>query len=187
MTITQPLLRSLLPILFALVWLAPFPASSQPALNPVANASFEAVEETTGLPSGWSAWAKPSLACYTLATAHSGVAAALVTDTDATVSQGLRCTPVPVKPGQTYEGSCWVKIAQLQAGGFALYLEYWCEGQRVKDVAVSTAEVGEWQRLSLSAPAPANADHATVLIYAASATIGVAYFDDAAIMPVARP
>lgn len=158
-------------------------ASSQPALIPVANAGFEQVDPRTGVPLDWTPWAQTNLCAYTLATAHSGVAAALVTDTDGTMSQGLRSKPMPVEPGKTYVASCWVKIEELKTGGFALYLEYWCGTERVQNVAVSCAEQGAWQPLKVTAPAPPNAATATLLIYAASATVGAAYFDDVALTP----
>jgi hypothetical protein len=150
----------------------------------IANPSFEQVDEKTGVPTHWTPWSATNQAVYTLATAHSGVASAMITDSDAKMSQGLRCEAVPVTPGRTYEASCWVKIAELEAGGFALYLEYWNGTQRVKDVASSCMKAGDWQLLKVSAPAPDNAEQATVLIYGASATVGVAYFDDVALRAV---
>jgi hypothetical protein len=165
----------------AAVSCAAAPADS--SLN-LPNASFEQVDEKTGVPTDWTPWAAENKAVYTLATAHSGVASALITDSDTNMSQGLRSKPVPVTPGSTYEANCWVKISNLENGAFALYLEYWNGTQRVKDVASSCGEVGEWRLLKVSAPAPANAETATVLIYGASATVGVAYFDDAAITVV---
>lgn len=147
----------------------------------IVNAGFEQVDAKTGLPLDWTPWVTENQAVYTLATAHSGVASALVTDTDGKTSQGLRCQPVPIKAGRTYEASCWVNITDLKAGGFALYLEYWTGTERVSNVAVSSSKVGEWLQLKVSAPAPANAQTATLLIYGASAAVGTAYYDDAAI------
>jgi hypothetical protein len=171
-------------VFLLLLWLVSGAAASAQGSGAIPNASFEQVDEKTGVPVDWTPWVAENQAVYTLATAHSGVASALITDTDAKVAQGLRSRPVPVTAGQTYEATCWVKIAALEAGGFALYLEYWNGTQRVKDFSSSCNEVGEWRLLKVSAPAPANAETATVLIYGSSATIGVAYFDDAAIIPV---
>lgn len=154
-------------------------ATAQTPPLTVANSGFETVDGASGLPLGWTAWAQPSLSAYTLAMAHSGVACARVTDDSVSVSQGLRCTPVPIEPGKTYEAAVWVKITALQAGGFALYLEYWNGSMRLQNSAVSTSTVGEWTQLKLRAPAPANAKEATLLIYGSSATVGEAYFDDA--------
>lgn len=179
-----PVPLSTLGILLLLPWLLSAAAASAQASEGILNAGFEQVDENTGLPADWMPWAAENQAAYTLATAHSGVASALITDTDAKVAQGLRSKPVPVTAGKTYEATCWVKIASLEMGGFALYLEYWSGGQRIKDVASSCNEVGEWRLLKVSAPAPANAETATLLIYGSSATVGVAYFDDAAITEV---
>lgn len=131
----------------------------------------------TGAPLGWTAWAAESTCAYTLATAHSGVACALLTDADGKVSQGLRCRPVEVTPGRTYEAGVWVQIARATAG-FALYLEYWCGTQRIKDVSVSCAPAPGWQRLAVKAEAPPTVTSATVIVYSSSANSGSAYFDD---------
>lgn len=141
------------------------------------------MDPKTGVPLDWTPWSQANLCAYTLAAAHSGVASALLTDTDATMSQGLRSRPVPVVPGKAYEASCWLNISELKAGGFALYLEYWCGTERVHNVAVSGSEVGAWKQLQVAAPAPANATTATVIIYSASATVGAAYFDDVTLTP----
>lgn len=76
------------------------------------------------------------------------------------------------------------KCFELAAGSFALYLEYWCGTERVQNVTVSCTQVGQWLPLAISAPAPANATAATVLVYGASATMGRAYFDDVALRPL---
>ncbi|MEI6500755.1 MAG: hypothetical protein WCP21_06980 [Armatimonadota bacterium] len=157
------------------------PASSQTATIPVANAGFEQVDPRTGVPLDWTPWSQDNLCAYSLAMAHSGVASALVTDADGTMSQGLRCKPVPIEPGKSYEASCWMNIAELKAGGFALYLEYWRGTERVHNVAVSSSVMGSWQPLKVAAPAPPGATSASVIIYGSSATIGAAYFDDVAL------
>lgn len=179
-----PCLRRLWWVLLALVIFTGATLAALADTLALVNAGFEQVDEATGLPRGWTAWTKPGLAAYTLAMAHSGVAAARVTDDSPTGSQGLRCQPVPIEPGKTYEATVWVRITDLQAGGFALYLEYWKAGTRVQDTAVSTGRVGEWTQLKVRATAPAQATEATLLVYASSATIGEAYYDDAALAPV---
>lgn len=144
-------------------------------------AGFEQVDEKTGLPTGWTAWAAANTCAYTLAMAHSGVACARVTDTSDTVSQGLRSPRVPVAPGSAYTATVWLNIAELRAGGFALYLEFWQGSQRIQDTAVSTSQVGEWVQLRVAATAPPEAESATLLVYGGSATVGEAYFDDVAL------
>ncbi|MEN6400516.1 MAG: hypothetical protein ABFD94_01090, partial [Armatimonadia bacterium] len=62
---------------------------------------------------------------------------------------------------------------------FACYLEYWNGTERLLNKAASTSQVGDWTDLKVSAQAPAEATTATILIYGSSASIGVAYFDDA--------
>lgn len=146
----------------------------------IPNGSFEQLDAKTGLPLGWTPWnPQRNLTAFTLGAASSGVAAALVTDDNATDSQGLRCQPVNIEGGKTYEATVRVKVEDLKAGSFALYLEYWKGTERLLNQAASTSQVGEWLQLKVSAPAPAEATTATVLIYASSASVGVAYFDDA--------
>ncbi len=152
-------------------------AAAEPPAVP--NGGFEQVDEKTGLPLGWTAWAAANTCAYTLALAHSGAACARVTDTSDTVSQGLRSPRVPVTPGSAYTASVWVHITDRQAGGFALYLEFWQGPQRLQDTSVSTEETGAWVQLQITATAPPDAESATLLIYGSSATSGEAYFDDA--------
>lgn len=171
--------RTILALPAALLLLPAVAAWSQAV--PVPNAGFETVDEATGLPAGWKSWVTPSTAAYTLAMAHSGVACARVTDAGPTVSQGLRCTPVPIDAEKTYEATVWVKITEQKAGGFALYLEFWTGAGRVQDSSVTTSQTGEWVQIKVKAKAPAGAEKATVLIYGGSATVGEAYFDDAAL------
>lgn len=147
----------------------------------VPNAGFEQVAEKTGLPTGWMAWTPANTCAYTLAMAHSGVACARVTDTSDTISQGLRSSRLPVSPTSTYAASAWVYIAELQAGSFALYLEFWRGDQRLQDTATSATRVGDWVQLQIKAAAPPDAESATVLIYGSTATVGEAYFDDIAL------
>lgn len=172
---------SLLPLLLLVYLPLMAPAQAEPVS--VLDGGFEQVQEKTGLPLGWTPWTTANQCFYTLATAHSGVASAIVTDDSETMSQGLRSQPVAIEAGRTYEATAWVKISELKAGAFALYLEYWCGTERVKNVAVSATTVGEWQPLTISAPAPANATAATLLVYGSSATVGIAYFDDIALRP----
>lgn len=174
-------------LMVPLILLGYLPALSAARAEPlqVPNADFEQVDGKTGLPLGWTAWADQQNQCfYTLAAAHSGVACAVITDDSATVSQGLRSQPVAVEPGKTYAATAWVQIADLKAGSFAIYLEYWRGTTRVKDVSASCAEVGKWQPLQVSAQVPPTATAATVLIYGSSATVGTAYFDDLALRPL---
>ncbi|MEN6645594.1 MAG: carbohydrate binding domain-containing protein [Armatimonadia bacterium] len=144
------------------------------------NGSFEQLDAKTGLPLGWTPWnPQRNLTAFTLGAASSGVASALVTDDNATDSQGLRSRPVKIEGGKTYEASVRTKVENLQAGGFACYLEYWNGTERLLNSAASTSQVGDWTDLKVSAQAPAEATTATILIYGSSASIGVAYFDDA--------
>jgi Carbohydrate binding domain len=173
--------RAIVGYLLLAALLAPHAACGQAGGNPVFNPGFEQVDEKTGVPLGWTPWAANNQAFFTLAAAHSGVAAALLTNDRLNNSQGLRCRRVPISPGKSYQASAWVKITTLQAGGFSLYLEYWAGPQRVKDVAVTSSQVGDWTLLKVSAQAPPEAGEATVIVYGSSGTVGTAYFDDVAI------
>lgn len=154
-------------------------AAAQEAASQPANGGFEQLDARTGLPAGWTLWnASRNLTAYTLAAAHSGVAAACVTDDNATDSQGLRSPRVPVTAGQTVLATGVVLIDDLTAGGFAIYLEFWRGDQRLANFSASTTERGRWVELKLQQAVPADATEATVLIYGSSATIGRAYFDD---------
>lgn len=172
-------------LLCGLIALA-LPVSPQEVDNPLPHAGFEQVAEATGLPVGWESFSPlpQATVAYTLARARSGVASGLITDTSPTVAQGLRSSRVPITGGQTYEATVWVYIAECQAGGFALYLEYWQDKERLLNRSVVTSQVGDWVPLKLSVTAPEAATEATVLCYGSSVTVGEAYFDDASLRPV---
>jgi hypothetical protein len=177
---------SRLPVLLltTLLWHSGAPA--QPTdLQPV-NGGFEQLDGVTGLPLGWTPWNPGrNLTAYTLATAHSGVAAASVTDDNGTDSQGLRSPRVPITAGQTYRATGQVWITDLTAGSFSIYLEFWHGGERLANNAASTTEAGRWAELQVQQTAPPGATEATVLIYGSSATVGHAYFDDVSLKPAA--
>jgi len=158
------------------------PALGQDAQNLLPNASFEDLDPATRMPRGWASWATPNQAVFTLADARTGVASVAVTDDSPTLSQGLRSPRVPVEPGATYRAEVWVRIERIVQGGFALYLEYWTGPTRIADRSVFVSDAAGWHQLVLSYPAPAEATEATVLVYAASTTIGRAYFDDAVLI-----
>lgn len=161
-------------------------ALAQTAEPQPANGSFEKLDARSGLPDGWTPWNPGrNLAAYTLATAHSGVAAASVTDDNGTDSQGLRSPRVPIVAGRAYRATGHVWIDELQAGGFALYLEFWVGEQRLANSATSTSERDRWVELKVQQVAPAGAEEATVLVYGSSATIGHAYFDDISLQEAA--
>ena len=158
----------------------PVPAVlAQPLAIP--NPSFENLDAKTATPAGWTAWAQPNWAVYSLAAARTGAACVAITDDSDTQSQGLRSPRIPVTPGKTYRASVWISIERLTQGGFALYLEYWQGETRIADRAVSTDKLGDWTQLTLEYPAPPDATAATLLVYGSSATVGRAYFDDAAL------
>jgi hypothetical protein len=155
-------------------------ASPQPQ-DVLLNPSFEHVAEDSGLPVDWSAWHTPSAAAYSLADARTGVACVAIVDNGPDVSHGLRSQPVKIEPGNTYRASAWVKILRLEAGGFAVYLEFWQGSQRIADYARSLSQAEDWSQITVENPAPPNAEAATVLVYGSSATVGHALFDDAAL------
>lgn len=156
--------------------------TAPPAPQP-ANGGFEELDGRTGLPAGWTVWNNTrNLGAYTLATAHSGVAAASLTDDNSTDSQGLRSPRVPVVGGRTYLATAWVWITQAQAGSFAIYLEFWKGPERLANFSAATGDLNRWVELKLRQAAPAEATEATVLIYGSSATVGHAYFDDVSLI-----
>ncbi|NCO41002.1 MAG: hypothetical protein GW892_20115 [Armatimonadetes bacterium] len=146
------------------------------------NPSFERVDEKTGYPQDWeSVWGRPTTCAYSLATARTGIACALVTDHSETDSHGLRSKRVAVAPGVTLAASVYVKLAD--PGGFAVYLEFWnAAGQRVFNRSSGTSAATDWTQLSVTGKAPPDAESATLLIYCGSTSTGVAYFDDASLM-----
>jgi hypothetical protein len=158
---------------------------AQQAQRLPANGSFEELDAATGLPAGWTVWNPThNLCAYTLARAHEGVAGASVRDDGPVASQGLRSPRAPITGGESYRATGYVWITDLEAGGFALYLEFWQGGQRVLDRSVTTTRRGEWVELSVAAIAPAQATEATILVYGSSATIGYAVFDDVSLVAV---
>ena len=146
------------------------------------NHGFEDLDAVTAAPAGWTPWSTPNFAVYTLAAARGGVAAAVITDDCPRTSQGLRSPRVPVEPGSTYRASVWVKIEHARQGGFGLYLEYWIGGTRIHNRSVFADDAADWQHLTVDDPVPADATHATVLVYSSSAAVGRAYFDDASLV-----
>lgn len=170
--------RGMACLALALLFAAPLAAAD----NLLPNPSFEELDPETAMPAGWTNWATPNTAVYTLAAARTGVASVAITEESDTVSQGLRSPRVPVEPGVTYRASAWVKIERLEKGGFALYLEYWQGPTRIQNRSVSTSHAPDWTELTLAYPAPDGATHATVLVYASSVTVGRAYFDDASLV-----
>jgi len=171
----------------AILLIVPLTGLAADGDNLLPNASFEQLDTETARPEGWSAWAKPNYAVYTLAAARTGVSCVAVTDDDPKVSQGLRSPRVAIEPGGTYRASAWLKVERVTQGSFAIYLEYWAGGTRIANKAVGTAEAPDWRELTLAYPAPEAATEATVLVYGSSATVGRAYFDDASLVRIAEP
>jgi hypothetical protein len=131
-------------------------AQTAPPPPPPPNGGFEALDSRTGLPAGWTVWNNTrNLGAYTLATAHSGVAAASLTDDNSTDSQGLRSPRVPVVAGRTYLAAAWVWITRLQAGNFAIYLEFWKGPERLANFSAGTSELNRWVELKVRQAAPA--------------------------------
>ena len=155
--------------------------------NLLENPSFEVLDETTARPAGWTAWADPNYAVYTLADARTGVACVAITDPSEKVSQGLRSPRVPIEPGRQYRATAWTRIESGPKPGAALYLEYWAGGTRVENKSVSTSDAPDWRQLTISVTAPEGATHATVLVYSGSVSIGRAYFDDLALVEEPAP
>lgn len=155
--------------------------------NLLENSSFEALDATKAAPAGWTAWADPNYAVYTLADARSGVACVAITDPSEKVSQGLRSPRVPIEAGKRYRASAWTRIESGPRPAAALYLEYWAGNTRVENKSVSTSDAPDWRELTLSVAAPEGATHATVLVYSASVSIGRAYFDDLTLVEEPAP
>ncbi|NSW54668.1 MAG: carbohydrate binding domain-containing protein [Armatimonadetes bacterium] len=171
------------PVIFALTLACSCAAQD----NLLENPSFEVLDETTARPAGWTAWAEPNYAVYTLADARTGVACVAITDLSEKVSQGLRSPRVPIEPGRQYRASAWARIESGPKPGAALYLEYWAGGTRVENKSVSISDAPDWRMLSLSVTAPEGATHATVLVYSGSVSVGRAYFDDLALVEEPAP
>lgn len=154
-------------------------SAAQPPLPLPQNGSFEQLDAYTGLPAGWTPWnTARNLAFYTLAIARTGIASASLTDDSHTDSQGLRSPRVSIQGGKKYRAIGYVWITELQSGSFAIYLEFWKGPERLAHYSVSSNEKGRWIELKLEHIAPPEATEATILIYASSATVGHAYFDD---------
>lgn len=115
------------------------------------------------------------------ARAHSGERA-LCIDDDAATSVGARSTRVDVAEGTVYEAEVQLLI---ESGRFAIYLEFWnTAGKRVASHFRESTYGDDWHRLTVRATAPADAVHATVLLYSATSNRGVAYFDDVALATI---
>ncbi len=160
---------------------SPLACLAAESVDSLPNPGFERVNEKTGYPQDWEpVWGRLTTCAYSLATARTGIACALITDASEAESHGLRSRRVRAKPGATFTASVYVKIAR--PGGFAVYLEYWnAAGQRVFNRSAAASAAEDWTRLAVTDKAPPDAESATLLIYCGSTSTGVAYFDDASL------
>lgn len=156
--------------------------------NLLDNGDFEIVESNK--PAGWKL-SLPSMGTETYEASNDhvyrGSYSVRIDDQSDVQTVGLRSDKVSVVPGQDYTASVMVYIIN---GESSLYLEFWnASGSRISTKSVGNNSNKNWVEMNVSSEAPANATHATILLYSNSTNVGTAYFDDAyfgiAVMPLA--
>lgn len=149
------------------------------AATDITNPGFETADGSW--PVGWTPWSSQSSSAVESTTerAKTGARSVRITDDDSTIGVGLRSQKVPADPGQRYSASAQVYV---ESGAIDLYIEFWnASGQRISTATRSASERGTWLEARTGAYAPANAAHATVLLYANSTNVGDAFVDDVAL------
>ncbi|WP_163510601.1 carbohydrate binding domain-containing protein [Fodinicola acaciae] len=165
------------------------PAVAEPAGDPivaadgniVANGGFDA-GDPAGRPSRWILGAAPSLQSAKLSTTvHSGHASLQISDNATDNNITVRSEKRLATAGTTYAATAWVLGGSGTTAWF--YLEFWdVTGARLIAVDKQPAFSTSWQKVQLSATAPAGTTHVTVAIYGAQATTGVSYYDDVSLV-----
>ncbi len=149
------------------------------------NPGFEALDPA-GQPIGWER--SDSRSCFVTRTgAAEGFTAVGVAVAEEGGGAGWR-TQIPVKPGETYRLSGWIKTVDVVGSGYAFVAYYPMAGERwiaPRDIAQVKGS-GGWQKVSSTLVVPAGADSLSIRfgIYRAK---GQAFFDDVRLEQVESP
>ena len=162
------------------------PNGLEPLDNFMENPSFEEDRNRDDLPDGWKAHAFESAGstAWDDSTARTGERSLRISDPGRSDSRDWKKSATrwssatrPVEPGSDYSLEVWVKTQGVT--GRAVARLSWQKGGRWLD-EVKTAEVtgtADWQKLSLEAKAPAEADGASIVLELGYGD-GTVWFDD---------
>jgi hypothetical protein len=145
----------------------------------VANPSFEALDGD-GWPAPWILDAnRGQTAAASTARARTGTTSLRVENV-AGVSVGVRTPKLPADEGVEYTAKVWTFT---ETGTPAqLHLEFYDGGgRRLVSQFVQPDASGDWQEVTLSATAPAGTATLNVMVYGATAAVGVSFHDDVSV------
>lgn len=165
--------------------------------NLLENAGFEETNPFTGVPNGWSAWVRPPGKYQSvLSTIESRENIGLDNSTAVvftTGNGGSFYRAIPVKPGEKYFASVWLRgstATAAKAGQLVLkfkdrdgkYMNR-DENKRVMYEEVFGVPTTDWQRLTVGITVPDKAEHLYVMIGSYFSDTGAELvFDDAALL-----
>ncbi|WP_436527096.1 carbohydrate binding domain-containing protein [Actinoplanes sp. HUAS TT8] len=151
--------------------------SALPApLRKVPNAGFEEQRDAT-YPTQW-ATDKTGVSLVRDAAAFEGDTAVRITDTSTTDAVSVLSKAVPVAVGESITASAWAN--PLSGTGATLYLEFRnADGDRIGATTATPGSAGSgWQRVSVTATAPAATTTLTVRLYNLLGDVGTTTWDD---------
>ncbi|WP_239175222.1 carbohydrate binding domain-containing protein [Actinoplanes cyaneus] len=151
--------------------------SALPApLRKVPNAGFEEQRDTS-YPTQW-ATDKTGVGLVRGAAAFEGDTAVRITDGSTTDAVSVLSRAVPVGVGETITASAWAN--PLSGAGATLYLEFRdADGDRLSATTAAPGSAGSgWQRVGVTATAPASATTVTVRLYSLLGSVGTTTWDD---------
>ncbi len=173
----QTALRIVLSVVVAVVGLSQLGlAETELLVNP----GFEAPAES-GLPPGWQIFAGQAGVQLLLEKERvaSGAWSFTIVDNSSTGGYGIRSTPLPAEPGQTYRAS--VKAMTENGGRAYLYLDYWNKNRTRIAHQTMTTKNAEWINITVSFEAPPDTAWVSIILYSSSTDVGTARFDDASL------
>lgn len=148
------------------------------AANLLENHDFELGVDLDGVPVGWTVFAQSETTGFDLTGAYvtGGSYALRLWDHDTTRGAGLRSGRVPGAAGNVYVAETDVLV---ESGRSTLYLDFLdAEGRRIEARTATAAANTSWQRLEITAEAPANTQYVTIILYSNVGNTGIAYFDN---------
>ncbi|WP_010274221.1 FIMAH domain-containing protein [Paenibacillus senegalensis] len=147
--------------------------------NMLHNGGFELPLTSDGAIPGWTVIGNPAyLEITDEIPAFEGQYSLKVNDPSSEHPAALESSFIPITPGEIYEANAMVLAPE---GRIGLYLRYYDQnGVRIGNYSVFTTDEhkDDWAPLSLSYEAPADAVHATVLVYSTIAGTAFGYVDD---------
>jgi len=160
------------------------------------NGSFEFDRNRDGLPDGWkpALFDSPAKAVWVHDVAHTGRSSVLLADSAHPTNRSWRANTArwgtagqrKVRPGQSVTAAAWVRT-HLTAGDAKIVLA-WFGGNKWlhEDGSKTLRGNSDWTRLSVTAPAPENADRVAVYLMLNNGR-GQAWFDDVFAFRGTRP